>query len=139
MFGNHSVEYTNSYTEEMDCEGLKVLRWSMFDTPEKLGSGKMFMETEPVNILDNVFRDCRMVAYIELGYTSKPYADRLKLPAKSCHRFGTAVKFKCINSTKRFRFVRSLIQYGVQRIHLTNESIYFDTDHYIKKPEIIFW
>lgn len=139
MFGNHKVDYTDSYTEEMDREGLNILVWSMFDTPEKLGSGKMFMETAPVVILDNVFKDTNMVAYIELGYTSKAYADRLALPSNNSHRTGTAVRFRCINKTKRLKFVRSLIQYGIERIHLFNESIYFDTDHYIKPSEILFY
>ena len=54
-FSLHKVDYTDSYTEEMDCEGLSVLKWSMFDSPDKLGSGKYFMESEPVFILDEVF------------------------------------------------------------------------------------
>lgn len=139
MFGTHSVEYTDTYTEEMDREGLKILKWSMFDSPDKLGSGKMFMETEPVVILDNVFRDTRLTGYIELGYASKPYADRIALPSQSAHRVGMGVKFKCINKDQRMRLVRSLIQYGIERIHLFPRYIYFDTDNYLKKPELMFF
>lgn len=139
MFGSHSVEYTDTYTEEMDCEGLKIVKWSMFDSPDKLGSGKMFMETEPVVILDNVFKDTNLTAFIELGYTSKPYADKLALPSASSHRVGMGVKIKCINKNKRMRLVKSLIQYGVERIHLFPKSIYFDTDNYLKKPELMFF
>lgn len=133
----YSVDYTDSYTEEMDTEGLRVLKWSMFDSPDKLGSGKMFMESAPVHILDEVLYKQRINAYIMLGYTSKRYADRLGIGSNSSHRLGKAVKMRCINKVKRLKIVRGLIQYGVERIHLHNEWIYFDTDNYIKKPEIV--
>ena len=137
IFKYYSVDYTSDYTEEMDTEGLKVLKWSMFDTPEQLGSGKMFMETEPVIILDAVFRKERLSGFIHLGYTSKTYADKIALPSSSPHRVGKGVKLKCLNKEKRFTFVKGLIQFGIQRIHLHDESIYFDTDNYIRKPEIV--
>ncbi len=96
----------------MDEEGLKILKWSMFDSPDSLGSGKRFMESEPVFILDTVFRKERLKGYIHLGYTSKAYADRIGLGLESEHRIGKAIKFKCINPSHRFRLVRGLIQYG---------------------------
>ena len=130
----YEVEYTSDYTEEDDTEGLKVLKWSMFDSPEKLGSGKMFMESAPVFILDKVMHSERLRGRIQLGYTSKTYADRIKLPTKSAHRLGLGVKFRCINPNARFRFVKGLVQYGVERIILYEDSIYFDTDNYINKP-----
>ena len=132
----YKVEYTSNYTEEMDTEGLKVLKWSMFDSPDKLGSGKMFMEDSPVFILDKIMKAQRLTGYIELAYTSKKYADSLRLGTNSAHRVGMAVKFRCINANARFRFVKALIQYGVQRIRLQKESVYFDTDNYINKPEL---
>ena len=135
----HEVDYTDAYTKEMDTEGLKVLKWSMFDSPDKLGSGKMFMESEPVFILDEALRKERLQAFIELGYTSKVYADRLKLNTDNAHRLGKAVKFRCINANQRFRLVKQLILHRIERIHLFEESIYFDTDNYIKKPELKFF
>jgi len=33
--------------------------------------------------------------------------------------------------------IRGLIQYGIERIQVTNEWIYFDTDNYLKDPEFI--
>lgn len=138
-FKYHNVNYTDTYTKEMDEEGLSVLKWSMFDSPDKLGSGKYFMESEPVHILDEVFKRERLTGYIYMGYTSKTYADRVPLASNSAHRVGKAIKFKCLCRTKRFRFIRGLIQYGVQRIHFGDEWIYFDTDNYIKKPEIMYF
>lgn len=135
----HQVEYTDDYTEEMDTEGLKCLRWSMFDSPDAFGSGKRFMENEPVVILDRVFKKERLRGFIEIGYTSKPYADKLRLHSDSSHRVGKAVKFRCINPSYRMRIVKGLILYGVDRIHLHKESIYFDTDSYLKKPELLFF
>jgi hypothetical protein len=137
IFKYYSVDYTSDYTEEMDTEGLKVLKWSMFDTPEQLGSGKMFMESAPVFILDKIFKTERLTGFIELGYTSKAYADRIRLASDHPHRLGKGVKFRCLSKEKRFTFVKGLIQYGIQRIHLYEESIYFDTDNYIRKPEIV--
>jgi hypothetical protein len=133
------VEYTDSYTEEMDTEGLKVLRWSMFDSPDKLGSGKMFMESEPVFILDECLRKEKLNAFIELGYTSKAYADRIRLNSENPHRLGKAVKFKCINEHYRFRIVKQLILHRIERIHLFSDSIYFDTDNYLHKSELKFY
>ena len=139
IWKNYSVEYTDTYTEEIDTEGLSVLKWSMFDSPDKLGSGKMFMESEPVFILDKVYQEERVRGFIEVGYTSKPYADKLRLASDHPHRLGKAVKLRCTNKTKRFKIVKGLIQYGIQRIHLFDQSIYFDTDNYIRKPEILFF
>ena len=88
----HTVEYTDTYTEEMDSEGLTILKWSMFDSPETLGSGKMFMESEPVFILDEVLKKERINAFVMIGYVSKTYGDKLAVPTNSGHRVGKAVK-----------------------------------------------
>ena len=45
------------------------------------------------------------------------------------------IKFKCINKAKRFRMIRGLIQYGIERINVSNDWIYFDTDNYLKEQE----
>jgi hypothetical protein len=137
-FSDFIPRYTEEYTKEMDEEGLKILKWSMFDSPDLLGSGKRFMESEPVWILDDVFRTERLKGYIHLGYTSKAYADRIGLGLESEHRIGKAIKFKCINPSHRFRFVRGLIQRGIERITIYDESIYFDTESYLKDPELKF-
>ena len=128
-FSDFIPRYTDTYTKEMDEEGLSVLKWSMFDSPDLLGSGKRFMESEPVWILDEVFRTERLKGYIHLGYTSKTYADRIGLGLESEHRIGKAIKFKCINPSHRLRFVRSLMQYGIERITIYDNSIYFDTEN----------
>jgi hypothetical protein len=130
----HSVEYTDTYTKEMDTEGLSVLKWSMLDSPETLGSGKMFMESEPVFILDEVLKKERINAFVMLGYVSKTYGDKLVLPSNSGHRVGKAIKIRCINKIKRFKIIKGLIQYGIERIQVSNEFIYFDTDNYLKEP-----
>ena len=64
---HYKVEYTDRYTEEMDSEGLSVYKWSMFDSPCTLGSGKMFMESEPVFILDAICKSERIFGYILTG------------------------------------------------------------------------
>ena len=137
-FSDFIPRYTEDYTKEMDEEGLKILKWSMFDSPDLLGSGKRFMESEPVWILDDVFRTERLKGYIHLGYTSKTYADKIGLGLESEHRIGKAIKFKCINPSHRFRFVRGLIRRGIERITLYDESIYFDTESYLKNSELKF-
>jgi len=134
-FSLHKVDYTDTYTEEMDCEGLSILKWSMFDSPCTLGSGKMFMESEPVVILDEVFRQQRVTAFVEQGYLSKNYADRLGVPTNSGHRVGKSIKLRCINKHKRLVIIRGLIQYGIERIQVSNEWLYFDTDNYLKEKE----
>lgn len=136
---NYVVDYTDSYTEEMDSEGLSVYKWSMFDSPDKLGSGKNFMESEPVFILDTICKIERLFGFILNGYTSKLYADKTRIPTNSGHRVGKSVKFKCADKIVRFKFIKGLIQYGVNRIHIGEDFIYFDTDSYLKKPEIVIY
>ena len=133
----HTVEYTDTYTEEMDNEGLAILKWSMFDSPDVLGSGKYFMESEPVFILDEVLRKERINAFIMIGYVSKTFGDKTALPSNSSHRVGKAIKVRCINKIKRFKIIKGLIQYGIERIQVSNEFIYFDTDNYLKEPLFI--
>ena len=137
-FNDFIPTYTDTYTKEMDEEGLKILKWSMLDSPDSLGSAKRFMESEPVFILDTVFYKERLKGYIHLGYTSKAYADRIGLGVNSEHRVGKAINFKCINPSHRFRLVRGLIQYGVERIKLYDNSIYFDTEHNLKGSDLSF-
>ena len=139
VWSNYSVEYTDSYTKEMDEEGLSILKWSMFDSPDKLGSGKMFMESEPVFILDQIYKESRIKAFVVQAYTSKYYADKIKIPSVHPYRLGKAVKVRVTNKTKRFKLIRGLIQYGIERIHISNEFVYFDTDNYIRKSEIILF
>lgn len=137
-FNDFVPTYTDTYTKEMDEDGLRILKWSMLDSPDSLGSGKRFMESDPVKILDLVFYRERLKGFIHLGYTSKTYADKIGLGINSEHRVGKAIKFRCINTSHRFRLVRGLIQYGIERIRLTDEYIYFDTENYLHKEELSF-
>jgi len=92
------------------------------------------MESEPVFILDEVFRKERLSGFILQGYVSKSYADKLAIPSNSGHRVGKSIKFRCINPSKRLKLIRGLIQYGIERIQVSDEFIYFDTDNYLKEP-----
>ncbi len=119
-----------------DCEGLTYLRWSMFDSPDKVGSGKMFMEREPVLILDDVIRLTKMnwiANNIKLGYTSKWYADRNRIATNSSHRVGRAITIHCVGNHKRGLIVKALFNLGIKRIGINKKEIYFDTDD-LKKP-----
>lgn len=40
----------------LDIEGLDYLQWSMFDSPDEIGSGYKFMERQPVYILDKIVK-----------------------------------------------------------------------------------
>ena len=123
------IDYTDTYTEEDDREGLQVLRWSMFDCPHLgLGSGKRYMERLPVRILDDVCREERLKPNVVLGYVSKSYADRHSLPVRDPHRVGLAVKLKVQSNRVRFKYIRSLIVRGVSRIKVSRDGLYFDVD-----------
>lgn len=122
----------------MDTEGLRVLKWSMFDSPDTPGSGYRFMEREPVIALD---RACHRYEYkpnVILGYTSKMYADKLGLVSTDSHRVGQAVRLRCVGSRKRINYIRALSEQGVMRFAIAKEYIYFDTDP-LKKPAIYLW
>lgn len=124
--------------EELDREGLSVLRWSMFDSPDKAGSGYMFMEREPVVALDRAAKYHKYVPNIILGYTSKPVADKLGLVSDNAHRVGKAVRIRCVGSKKRLKLIRSLMEQGVQRFAVDRETVYFDTED-LKPPSFYLW
>lgn len=121
-----------------NCEGLTYLTWDMFDSPDLPNSGYKFMEREPVLILDNIVKKYRITLNIILGYTSKPYADKLRLIRANSHRVGKAVKIRCVGPKKRITLVRGLVQQGVHRIGVSNEYVYFDTDD-LKERAFYIW
>jgi hypothetical protein len=124
--------------EELDREGLKVLRWSMFDSPDTPGSGYRFMEREPVVALDRAAHRYEYRPNVILGYTSKRVADNMGLVSTDSHRIGKAVRIRCVGSRKRLKLVRSLMEQGVQRFAINKEVVYFDTDE-MKPPAIYLW
>jgi len=124
--------------EELDREGLKVLRWSMFDSPDKKGSGYMFMEREPVVALDRAAHYYTYIPNVILGYTSKYIADKLGLVSDNPHRIGKAIRIRCVGPKKRLKLVRSLMEQGVQRFAFDRETVYFDTDE-MRPPSIYLW
>ena len=124
--------------EELDREGLRVLRWSMFDSPDSEGSGYRFMEREPVIALDRAAHRYEFVPNVTLGYTSKLVADKLNLVSDNSHRIGKAIQIRCVGYKKRLKLVRSLMEQGVQRFAIGKEVVYFDTDE-MKPPAIYLW
>lgn len=127
-----------SKEEELDREGLKVLRWSMFDSPDVKGSGYMFMEREPVVALDRAAHYHRYIPNVLLGYTSKTVADKMGLVSNDSHRIGRAIRIRCVGPKKRLKLIRSLMEQGVQRFAIDRDQIYFDTDD-LKPPSIYLW
>ena len=121
-----------------NCEGLTYLTWDMFDSPDLPNSGYKFMEREPVIILDNIVKKYRISLNIILGYTSKPYADKLKLIRANSHRVGKAIKIRCVGTKKRLTLVKGLVEQGVNRIGVGNEYVYFDTDD-LKERAFYIW
>lgn len=127
-----------SKEEELDTEGLKVLRWSMFDSPDSEGSGYRFMEREPVIALDRAAHYHRYIPNIILGYTTPRVADNLRLVSDNPHRLGKAVRIRCVGAKKRLKLIRSLMEQGVQRFAVDKDLIYFDTDD-LKPPSFYIW
>lgn len=117
--------------------GLRHLYWELFDSSDSVGSGFMYMEREPVLILDDI-----IAAYpkwrptIQLAYTSKPVSDLLGLTTFSPYRVGKGVRLKCTNSKKRIFIVRELILRGVERMAINEKYIEFDTDNYLYPPQL---
>lgn len=124
--------------EQIDREGLSVLRWSMFDSPDLPGSGYRFMEREPVVALDRAARRYKFVPNIILGYTTPRVADSMLLVSDNPHRIGKAVRIRCVGPKKRIKLIRSLMEQGVQRFAVDRETVYFDTDD-LKPPSFYLW
>jgi len=121
-----------------NCEGLTFLTWDMFDSPDLPNSGYKFMEREPVLLLDRIVKRTRITLNIILGYTSKPYSDKLKLVRSNSHRVGKAVKIRCVGTKKRITLVQELVKEGVNRIGVSDEYVYFDTDD-LKERAFYIW
>lgn len=124
--------------EQLDTEGLRVLKWSMFDSPDAPGSGYRFMEREPVVALDRAAHRYEYRPNVILGYTSKRVADNMGLVSTDSHRIGKAIRIRCVGKRKRLTLIRSLIEQGVQRFAISKELVYFDTDE-MKAPSIYLW
>jgi hypothetical protein len=121
--------------EVRNCEGLKYLTWSMFDSSDDIGSGYKFMEREPVLILDKVVDITKSTLNIELGYVTPMLASQLFLASNNSHRVGKAIKIRIVGGKKRMRIVKNLIKLGVVRIKISREFVYFDTDD-LKQEEL---
>jgi|TARA_R110000796_G_scaffold31803_2_gene83946 hypothetical protein len=121
-----------------NCEGLTFLTWDMFDSPDLPNSGYKFMEREPVLLLDRIVKRTRITLNIILGYTSKPYSDKLKLVRSNSHRVGKAVKIRCVGTKKRITLVQELVKEGVNRIGVSDKYVYFDTDD-LKERAFYIW
>lgn len=124
--------------EELDTDGLEYLRWSMFDSPDSEGSAYRFMEREPVYILDRMVKRYRFNLNIELAYTSKSVADKILLPKNSAHRIGRGIRLRCVGPKKRQKIIKALIEQGVNRIGVSKETVYFDTDD-LKQYGFFLW
>ena len=124
--------------EELDREGLRVLKWSMFDSPDTAGSGYRFMEREPVVALDRAAHRYEYRPNVILGYTSKTVADKMGLVSTDSHRIGKAIRVRCVGPKKRLMLIRSLMEQGIQRFAIDRETVYFDTDE-LKAPSIYLW
>jgi hypothetical protein len=123
---------------ELDREGLRVLKWSMFDSPDTAGSGYRFMEREPVVALDRAAHRYEYRPNVILGYTSKTVADKMGLVSTDSHRIGKAIRIRCVGPKKRLMLIRSLMEQGIQRFAIDRETVYFDTDE-LKAPSIYLW
>jgi hypothetical protein len=130
------VDGLMSKEEELDREGLRKLRWSMFDSPDSPGSGYKFMEREPVVALDRAAVRYEFIPNVILGYTSKAVADKMSLPSSDSHRIGKAIRIRCVGYKKRHKLIRSLFEEGVHRFGIGREVVYFDTDEF--KPNAIY-
>ena len=121
-----------------DTEGLNYLRWSQFDSPDKVDSGYHYMERQPVLVLDDIIREYRFNLDIQLGYVSEAYAKKIGLPMLDSHRIGRAIKIRILNPQKRLKLVSALLYRGITRIAVSIDTVYFDTDD-LKIDALLVW
>lgn len=115
----------------MEREKLNYLDWSDFDSPDVKGSGKRFMETEPVAILETmIYMNRNMSVNIIRAFLSKTEADKLHLPTNDSHRLGKAITLRVVGKKKRLKVIKSLIELGITRIKVSETEVYFDTDEF---------
>ena len=129
--------YNRKNKEFNNTEGLLHLYWELFDSIDAKGSAFRYIEREPVLILDDIMVEHPMWRpAIELGYTSKPYADLLGLTSWSPYRVGKGVRLRVLDPKKRMFLIKNLILRGVTRIAVSEQFVEFDTDNYLHKDSL---
>lgn len=130
----------NKLTKEQlqNCEGLEYLTWDQFDSPDSPGSGYRFMERKPVIILDEITKKTRRTYDIQIGYCTPKQADKLRLASNNSHRVGKAIQLRVIDPKKKMQLIGYLCRFGVERIAVGRDVVYFDTDD-LKEPGFYLW
>ena len=60
------------------------------------------------------------------------------LPSKNAHRVGLGIRIRILSTKKRMILIKGLIECGIQRIAVSEDTLYFDTDS-LKPAYFAIW
>jgi len=60
------------------------------------------------------------------------------LSSRDAHRVGLGVRIRVLSTKKRMRIIKGLIECGIERIAVSDDVLYFDTDS-LKPAYFAIW
>ena len=113
--------------------------YSEFDQPGLPGSGKEFMDTRLLMILDNMRHRSKFSYKITSGYRSPEYNSTLKNSSPdSSHCKGKAADIYAANSLQKFSIIEAALHFGIERIGVGANFVHIDIDDK-EKPAKVCW
>ena len=127
------LRFTKFTTCNLD---LKYFSLSEFDSPDKIGSGKL-MDYTFLEKLDYARGNAEIPFKINSGYRTKSRNLLVGGGVGSSHLKGLACDIMCIRSRDRFIIINSLLEVGINRIGIAKTFIHCDVDK-SKDPDVIW-
>lgn len=118
-------------------QDIQFFRSKEFDSPDKLGSG-LLMHMEFIEALDRLRRRCDFPFFINSGYRTRSYNERVGGVKCSAHETGWAADIRAESSSAKFTIVREALASGdFCRIGIGATFIHLDMDP--AKPQRVLW
>lgn len=121
---------------------MKYFDISDFDSPDEIGSGSKMSEVL-LRILSLVREKYGKPIYINSGYRTISHNENVGGKSNSSHLTGLAIDITDNNkrqkmcSSNRFKLIELFMDYGVNRIGVSDMFIHFDIDD-MKSPNVMW-
>lgn len=121
---------------------MKYFNISDFDSPDEIGSGSKMSEVL-LRILSLVRQEYGKPIYINSGYRTTSHNENVGGKSNSSHLRGLAIDITDNNkrqkmcSSNRFKLIELFMDYGVNRIGVSDMFIHFDIDD-MKSPNVMW-
>ena len=119
---------------------FNYFEYEEFDQPGLPGSGKEFMDTRIIMILDNMRHRSQFVYTITSAYRSQEYNDTLKNSSKtSAHIYRKAVDISAPTSKMKYSIIEAALHFGIERLGVGSDFIHIDIMEKPDKATKVIW